>query len=77
MSQYIVINNSDGDTFVKSYSKEELLAILNDEDWNSYGKMSEIPDHADTNYWGDNIIIIKGEVVVPTAVTTVTEFNIK
>lgn len=68
--KYFVIRNSDGDTRVDVLSKEELDEHLtpNEEGEHYYGKsgvLSDVPDNNDTNYWGDNILIIKGQIVGP------------
>ena len=70
---YFVITNSDGDTRVTPVSKETLMKeITPDEDGNTdYGHIDNItfldaiPEDTDTNYWGEGILIIKGEVVTP------------
>tara|TARA_R100001594_G_scaffold121248_2_gene157050 strand:- start:338 stop:565 length:228 start_codon:yes stop_codon:yes gene_type:complete len=74
---YFVIKNTDGDTIVSSMTKEVLEERLN-EDW--YGTdvkfLNEIPKNNDTNYWGEDILIIKGDIVTPKPVQTVTEYEI-
>ena len=76
MSNYFVIRNSDGDTTVTEHSAEDLKEKLNEEYWGPVEFMDELPSNKDTNYWGDCILIIKGEVVVPQPVETVTEYKI-
>lgn len=75
MTQYFLISNSDGDTHVEPISEKELLKRLNEEG-NEMDFMSEIPKEHDTNYWGEGVLIIKGEIVVPKAKTTITEFTL-
>lgn len=73
---YFVISNSDGDTTVEHLEAETLkqrLAV------NYYGDIdfkSDISDPSDTNYWGRDILIIKGDIVVPQAVQTITEYKL-
>lgn len=76
--EYFVIHNSDGDTIIDKISRGELLKRLNPVE-PYYGKMGilQIIKEMDTNYWGDNILIIKGEIVVPEVKTVVTELDIK
>ena len=70
---YFVIRNSDGDTHVEPMSKEELMkGITPNEDGDTdYGHIDnvtffdKIHEDNDTNYWGEGILIIKGEVVTP------------
>ncbi len=70
--KYFVIRNSDGDTRIDVLSKEELDERLTpdpDEDgahwYGTAGVLDAIPDNSDTNYWGNNILVIKGHVVGP------------
>lgn len=74
MEKYFIIRNSDGDTHVDCLSKEELLERLKEE---STEYMSSMPDDSDTNYWGEDALIIKGEIVAPFAKRVVKEFDIK
>ena len=64
---YFVITNSDGDTTVEEYTKEELLERLNEKWWGDRCAMTEeiLKKTSNTNYWEDNILIIKGTVCVP------------
>ena len=66
---YFIISNSDGDTIVKEISEVDILAGLKpneqgDRDYNPERFMSTIK-HADTNYWGDGMLLIKGEIIKP------------
>jgi hypothetical protein len=78
MERYFVIFNPDGDTTVRSYTKEQLLVELNDNAWGIDVNFMDKIDEADTNYWGeDNILIIKGTIEVPVTEQVITKFNIK
>jgi hypothetical protein len=79
MEEYFIIRNLDGDTHVENISKKALLERLNEEDYGSDVKfLDEIPnDDSDTNYWGEGILIIKGEIVTPKEKHVVTEFDIE
>jgi hypothetical protein len=72
---YFVIRNSDGDTYVDEVSEEVLQLRLTEEYYGPRGFLKKIPGN-DTNYWGNNILIIKGSIVVPQAVQTVTEYKL-
>ena len=76
MSNYFVISNSEGDTTITPVRKKELLERINEHYWGRREYLSEIPQERDTNYWGDGVLIIKGEVVVPTAKEKVIEYEI-
>lgn len=77
MEQYFIIRNSNGDTYVESVSKDELLKRLKDED---YGRnavfLDGMPSDRDTNYWGEDILIIKGKIVCPVEEKIVTQYKI-
>jgi len=73
---YFVINNNEGDTRVNMITKQELLERVNEHYWGHCEYLSEVPQERDTNYWGVSVLIIKGEVVVPTAKEKVIEYEI-
>jgi len=78
MEKYFIINNSDGDTCVDCVSKEELLKRINSGYYGEHQSFLDVmPNESDTNYWGDNILIIKGEIVSPKEQKIVTEYTIK
>ena len=64
MEKYYIISNSDGDTTVVEVTKDELINRMNPED-TYYGDKSFLQKitNNDTNYWGENILIIKGCIV--------------
>ena len=62
--KYFVIVNIDGDTYIDNIPKEELETRLN-EGYYGDGSCFEKIDNSNTNYWKNNILIIKGEIVVP------------
>jgi len=62
--KYYVICNGGGDTYVREFTKEELLAELDDGAWSSDEILEKI-ESRDTSYWGEKILIIKGEIVTP------------
>jgi len=79
---YFIISNSDGDTSVDPVTKEELIKRITPEEGegeNYYGNcgfLSKIDD-IDTNYWGDNILIIKGEIIAPRPKEIVKTFDVE
>lgn len=76
MNKYFVIRNSHGDTCVYECTKEELREALREKDYGDSGFINKI-QNPDTNYWGDNILIVKGEIVSPKPVQVATEFDIE
>jgi len=75
MSSYFIISNSDGDTTVDKISKEELLRRLNESYYGNVEYKNQV-EESDTNYWGEGVLIIKGEIVVPEPIETVKEYDI-
>jgi len=71
---YFVIRNSDGDTTVRAISKEQLLSDIEEGEYGDV--LPELPNDADTNYWGEGVLIIKGKIVTPKAEQVVTKYSI-
>jgi len=72
---YFIISNSE----IEQVSEEELLNRIRPEDVACYyGRVGflEVIEESDTNYWGDNILIIKGEIVTPKPKKVVETFEI-
>jgi|AntAceMinimDraft_10_1070366.scaffolds.fasta_scaffold79535_3 hypothetical protein len=76
--EYFVLTCFNGDPIVESYTKEKLLEDLNEDAWGpSINILDKLPENGDMNYWGESILIIKGNIVTPNAVTTITKFEIE
>lgn len=77
MENYFIINNSDGDTTVKTVSKEELLEDLDNGDYGENPIFLDSIPQSDTNYWGEKgYLIIKGSIVTPNAKQVITKHEI-
>jgi hypothetical protein len=77
-NEYFVITCSNGDPVVESYTKEKLLNDLEEEAWGpDIEVLDKLPLDHDMNYWGDSIVIIKGNVVTPDVVSKITKFEIE
>lgn len=81
--QYFVICNGDGDTSIDMMSKKELLVRLKpeedeDEYFCDYGKVGFLENikNDDPNYWGDNILIIKGKIIIPKVKEKIICYNV-
>ena len=72
---YIVITTSADGIRIDSMSREALIDALNERDYGDLKILKSIPD-SDPDYWGDAMLILCGEVVVPTPVETVTEYKL-
>jgi len=79
---YFIISNSDGQTSVEKVDKQTVLDRIKKEDgeeccyYGEVGFLSDIKDE-DTNYWGENILIIKGEIIVPKEKKVIETYDIE
>jgi len=79
---YFVISASGGDVYIAEIDKAEMERRINDKYYGSGNFRDEVGDTIgedyDVNYWGDpSYICIKGKIVTPRPVTTVTKFEIE
>lgn len=74
---YFVITCSDGDTIIDTISKEELTKRLNNQYYGDKINVLKKIEHEDTNYWGEKMAIIKGELVVPEPIEVIKQFDIE
>lgn len=76
--KYYVISTSADGIYVHEMTKEHLLKELGEDasGFDPHDVLDEIPSDADPDYWGDSLLIIKGKVVSPKAVTAVTSWDI-
>ena len=79
MSYYAIHNTEDGLYISKVTDINKLLEAIADGDYGPLQFYTDIPYESDPNYWEDRpgLILIKGEIVVPKAVETVTKYEIK
>ncbi|PWU00483.1 MAG: hypothetical protein C5B52_08810 [Bacteroidetes bacterium] len=77
MSDYIVIHHSeDGDVTVVQLSEQELLSRLDTQYWGEIDILHQIPRISfDIHNWGTCLIIIRGNIVVPTPEEVVTKYK--
>ena len=66
---YFMISNSDGDTYIRQLTETELLAELEEQEEEGYSPKfitkEKLETESDSNYWGEAVLIIKGEVIIP------------
>ena len=78
--KYYLIYNSDGDTFVCEMTEENIQKHLDEQleckEERRAGFLDGISNN-DTNYWGNNELIIKGKIVTPKAKAVVTKMEIE
>ena len=75
--KYYLIHNEDGDTTVEELSKEELLERLKEEYYGEVDVIKEMPKERDTDYWNEDILIIKGNIVSPIEKKIIMELDIE
>jgi len=77
--KYYIIHNGDGDTSVVEVTKEELLSewFNPDDPYVGHTNCLKSIENRDTNYWGGDMLIIKGSIVTPTVKQVVTELDIE
>lgn len=66
--KFFVICNSDGDVRIEEFTKDKLIKELNEQAWGEKGFVdsAELKEtNGDSNYWGDNILIIRGNIITP------------
>lgn len=73
--KYYLITNSEGEPYIRELDKEELIEELNEEEVDVSKFMNKL-EKGDMNYWGYKKIIIKGKIVTPNPVQTITEYKI-
>lgn len=75
---YVVIHFSeDGDPpIIKRMSGDEIKKHLKDEYWGSRPKFVQPGQEINTDFMGNAIMIIKGEIMVPKAVQVATEWEL-
>lgn len=76
MENYFVIRNSDGDTHVECISKETFLERVTENYYGNISYLEDMPSDSDTNYWGTDVLVIKGKVVFPKEEKVVTQYSI-
>ena len=77
---YVVVSNSDGETFVSVLPKAEFLRDLNNGEFGENPEfMTEFPTNTNenTSYWGGKILVLSAEVVVPKQVEVVTKWGVE
>jgi len=67
---YFVIVGSQGSADIESLTKEELIKKLEEKYYGDVDFYKEILEK-EISFWGDNIMIIKGEIAVPTSTTKI------
>lgn len=76
MKGYFIIHYGEDGTSVEQVDKNELLDRIKEQYYGEVGFKNEIGDDSDTNYWGGDLLIIKGEIVVPNSVEVTTKYDI-
>lgn len=75
MSKYFVLYPSEDGCTVTELTESELKKRLNEDYYSGREFLDKTPKD-NHNYWGNSILIIKGEIVVPKPIQTVTEYEV-
>ena len=74
---FVISSNEDGEVTVEQLGEEEFIERINDEEYygevNFLDKISQI----DPNYWGNKLLVIRGEIVIPKPVEKITKYEIE
>lgn len=73
-----VIRNSDGDTYVEQTTEEKFLKDLAAGEYGGRHCLTaeDAKKKADTNYWGNGMLVIRGEVVIPKPIESITKYTL-
>lgn len=74
--KYYLIYNSDGDTSVVEYDKDQLLKEIEDGEWGENPEFQGCLLGRDTNYWEGKMLVIKGEIVTLEKKEVVTKYDL-
>jgi len=72
MAYFVIISDADGVGIYKCKDAQTAVRYLEDAGENC---VDDVPDD-DLNCWGDACVVIKGEIVVPKPVKSVTEWKL-
>lgn len=73
---YVITTSADG-VHVTVYTKEGLEQALSETGgFGSYKILPSLPKENNPNYWGESMVIIKGEVVTPKPIQVVQRFEL-
>lgn len=73
---YVISGSEDGDIRVESYTESQLLNLLENYEDDLPNIITTLKNHNDPMYWGDSILIIKGEIKVPKPMETIKAWSI-
>jgi len=77
MSNYFLITvNEDGDIRISTMLKDKVMSALEDHGLIPDDLLTNLTSTIDPQYWGKSGLLIKGEIVVPKAITKVTEYEV-
>jgi len=77
MSYFLIQTNEEGVVFIEKLTAEEFLRRLNT---GEYGEDLEFLDtipRTNVRLWGDGLLLIKGEIIVPQPKTVVQEYSLE
>ena len=72
---FLIHCSEDGDVSVDKYEKDALLLAIKENYYGDIGFFDKMPDGG-VMYWGNRVLIIKGEIVIPKPVEVVKKYEI-
>lgn len=77
MINYYVISAGPDGISIREFSKDRIVKDLTEEGGiDESSVLTKMPNNSDPNEWGEAILIIKGNIVIPRTVTIVTRYDI-
>ena len=75
--KYYIISCGEGDPTIDEFSREELIAYLNDEKEGCQDEFTNTCPKYDMWELGDKSLLIKGRMIIPSIVTTVEKYDVE
>jgi len=72
---FLIHCSEDGDVSVAKYEKDALLSAIKENYYGDIGFFDKMPDE-NIQYWGNKVLIIKGEIVTPKPVEVIKKYEI-
>jgi hypothetical protein len=77
-TRYIVIKTTEDGIYIESYTKEELLEEMDEQNWDEDAFCQVLPSSDnDPQCWGTTTTVIKGKVVVPEQVAISIHYEVE
>jgi hypothetical protein len=75
MSYFLIECSEDGDVSITQHDRESLVKSISNGEYKNATFINSVPG-VDPQYWGGQVLVIKGEIVVPKPKEVVMEYDI-